>query len=123
MGNKIMQVENKDCVNIHKKIQRARTELKKMHLKKSGYDEVAKCAVYTFEDINPAIELISAKYKIMPFVVFNLSEVTLTLIDTEKPEEKVLFQLPIKGYNKGENICPIVSRLRCCLYLLAFDIK
>lgn len=123
MGNKIMQVENEDCVNIHKKIQQARTELKKIHLEKSGYDEVAKRAVYTFEDIKAAIELVSAKYKIIPFVVFNLSEVTLTLIDAGKPEEKVLFQLPIKGYNKGENICPIVSRLRCCLYLLAFDIK
>ncbi len=114
-------------MNIYEKLQAMRSELQGMHIKKSGVNRFANFKYYELADILPPINDLQVKYKTCSIINFNNSTASLTILDAEKPEDKVTIESPmcnleIKGANSVQNLGGTQTYLRRYLYMAMFEI-
>lgn len=112
-------------MNIYEKLQKIRSELK---LTKTGVVSFGnmKREYFSLNDILPEVNKAAAKEKIC--CMFNLcgESATLKIVNSEKPEEEILFSVPIANAtingNAVQGIGATQTYLRRYLYLNAFEI-
>ena len=114
-------------MNVYEKIQSARIELQSMKLKKSGKNKFAGFEYFELADIIPAINKIFNDKKL--FSQFSIQEgyATLTITDSEKPTDFVIFTSPVaelelKGCNSIQALGGVHTYLRRYLYMNALEI-
>lgn len=112
-------------MNIYEKLQKIRSELK---LTKTGVVSFGnmKREYFSLNDILPEVNKAAAKEKIC--CMFNLcgESATLKIVNSENPEEEILFSIPIANAtingNAVQGIGATQTYLRRYLYLNAFEI-
>jgi hypothetical protein len=113
-------------MNIYQKLQKIRVELQNCKFKKSGKNDFAKYTYYELGDFLPKINELMLENGMTSTVNFN-GHATLTLINTEKPEETISFESPVaeanlKGCHPVQNLGAVQTYLRRYLYTNAFEI-
>ena len=113
-------------MNIFEKLQTMRVELQGMNIKKSGQNKFAGYNYYELGDFLPAINALMHKYKVTSLVSF-AEKATLTLVNSEKPEETIVFESPmeaatLKGAHPIQNLGAVETYSRRYLYMTAFEI-
>lgn len=114
-------------MNIYEKVQEMRVALQTMNIKKSGENKFAGYKYYELGDFMPAINQLMKDYKVCSVVTFGAEEATLTLFNAEQPEEKVVFNSPmkdavLKGAHPIQNLGAVETYQRRYLYMTAFEI-
>ena len=114
-------------MNIYEKIQQARVELQKMGIKKSGHNKFANFDYFELKDFLPKVNEIFLDLKL--FSKFDLleNEGILTIINTENPEENIIFTTPkavieMKGQNGLQQIGSTHTYLKRYCYYNALEI-
>jgi protein-arginine kinase activator protein McsA len=114
-------------MNIFEKLQDCRLKLSKADLKKSGANTYAKYKYFELGDFLPKLTELMAEDKLTSVITFDEVLATLTLIDCEKPEDKIVFTSPmreanLKGMHPIQNLGAVETYSRRYLYMVAFDI-
>lgn len=114
-------------MNIYEKLQEARVELQGMNLKKSGKNSFAQYDYYELADFMPHINRIMLEKKLTGFCSFTEDLASLTLVNSEKPEERIVFTSPmskanLKGCHEVQNLGAVETYQRRYLYTTAFEI-
>ena len=114
-------------MNVYEKLQTARVRLQEAKLKKSGKNTFAKYEYYELGDFMPEINRVFAELKLMGQVSFNNDAAYLKIIDTDKPDEYIVFESPmseanLKGCHPVQNLGAVQTYLRRYLYTTALEI-
>ncbi len=114
-------------MNIYAKLQACRVELQQMNIKKSGKNDFAKYDYYELGDFLPKINELMLGKNLTSNISFTNELATLTIIDTDKPEDTIVFTSPmsdasLKGCHNVQNLGATQSYLRRYLYMNAFEI-
>lgn len=115
-------------LNIYQKIQRARVELQKRDLKKTGYNKYSNYYYFELGDFLPQINEICDKLGLYCEFQYEEKFATLTIFDTgAEAENKRVWKTPIevaslKGCSTIQNIGGTQSFARRYLYMMAFEI-
>ena len=114
-------------MNIYEKLQEARVELQGMNLKKSGKNSFAQYDYYELADFMPHINRIMLEKKLTGLCSFAEDLASLTLVNSEKPEERIVFTSPmskanLKGCHEVQNLGAVETYQRRYLYITAFEI-
>lgn len=133
-------------MNIYEKIAEARIRFAQKNVKKTGKNTFAGYNYFQLEEILPAINTIAMDLKFLPVFSTSADEATLTIIDNEKPEERVKFSCAyvrtitkkvgkdgtettdsqgasLKGCHPVQNEGATITYLKRYLYLNAFEIS
>jgi hypothetical protein len=113
-------------MNIYEKLQECRSQLQSMEIKESGNNKFAGYTYMELGDFLPHIVELCKEHKLCTVVCFG-DLATLTVVNSENPEEKVLFTSPmstaeLKGCHAIQNLGAVETYLRRYLYVAAFDI-
>lgn len=114
-------------MNIYQKINEVKKFILESKIKKTGKNGHINFNYYELGDIIPAIINGCNQFKICCLFNMTNDDMTLTIIDVEKPEDKVIFNSPIRVW-ENKTCTPIQilggtqTYLRRYLYLMAFDI-
>ncbi len=114
-------------MNVYEKLQTARVQLAEMDLKKSGLNKFSHFSYYELADFMPQINKILLELKLFSSVLFDKDEAILTILNTEKVEEIIVFkskakEVLLKGCNALQGIGAEQTYLRRYLYTMAFEI-
>ena len=114
-------------MNVFEKLQSARVELQECEIKKSGSNKFSGYDYFELGDILPHINILMNKYKLCSSISYGTDIATLTITNSEKLEEKIIFTSPmaqatLKGCHDIQNLGAVQSYLRRYLYLTAFEI-
>lgn len=114
-------------MTIFEKLQMVKQDVLHANPKKSGKNKFANYDYYELADILPVIIESCAKHKIFTFPSFTNEVATLTAINAEAPEERVVVESPmrdldIKGANAIQSLGGIETYQRRYLYMALFDI-
>lgn len=114
-------------MNIYEKLQTARVELQKRALKKSGFNGFSKFEYFQLQDFLPAINEIFDELKLCAVFVLDGAFATLTVVNSETPEEKIIFTSPvaesgIKGATPIQNLGGVHTYMRRYMWLMAMEI-
>ena len=114
-------------MNIYEKLQEARVELQGMNLKKSGKNSFAQYDYFELADFMPHINRSMLEKKLTGFCSFTEDLASLTLVNSEKPEERIVFTSPmskanLKGCHEVQNLGAVETYQRRYLYTTAFEI-
>lgn len=113
--------------NIYSKMQKARCEFQEKPLKKSGHNKFAGYHYFELGDFLPTINALLEKYNLCSHMDFGKEVATLTIINSENPEEKLEFKSPmseatLKGCHAVQNLGAVQTYLRRYLWVNAFEI-
>ena len=113
--------------NIFQKIQKARVELQKKDLKKSGYNKYSNYKYFELGDFLPHINEICDKLGLYTEVSYQEKEAFLKVIDCDNSEVFREWSTPVevavlKGCSMIQNIGGTQSFARRYLYMMAFEI-
>lgn len=113
-------------MNVYQKLQKCRVELKSVEIKESGNNKFAGYTYMELGDFLPHIVDLCDKHKLCTVISFG-SEATLTVFNSENPEEQITFASPmstaeLKGCHAIQNLGAVETYLRRYLYVAAFDI-
>lgn len=124
-----MEKENKEpkVMNVYQKLQKCRVELQKSNLKKTGENNFSHYTYYELGDFLPKINELLDKYFLAGIFQFGTEEAKLTIINTEKLDETIVFSTPVsiaqlKGCYEIQNIGATQTYARRYLYVMAFEI-
>lgn len=122
MGN-----EEQKVMNVYQKLQKCRAELQKEKMKKSGQNKFSHYDYFELGDFLPKITELMDKYNLTAIFNFTLEEAELTVINTEKVDETIIFKTPVtiaelKGCYGIQNIGATQTYARRYLYVMAFEI-
>lgn len=114
-------------MNIYEKINQVKLNILNSNLKKSGQNKFANFDYYELGDITPTILNNCKELKLFTHITFEQDKATLTIINIENTNEKVVYTSPVvelelKGCNKIQALGGAETYLRRYLYLIAFDI-
>lgn len=114
-------------MNVFVKLQKSRVDLQNMDLKKSGENKFAGYDYFELGDFMPAINNLFADIGLFSQVSFTNELATLTIINTDKPEEQIVFTSPmaeanLKGCHPIQNAGAVQSYQRRYLYMSALEI-
>lgn len=114
-------------MNVYQKLAQARLKLKNAGLKQSGKNKGVGYTYFDLQDILPQTTMIEKELGLLSVVTFSNTEGTLTVINTEQPEEKIIFSSPLReaelrGCHPVQNLGAIETYVRRYLYLLAYEI-
>ena len=114
-------------MNVYEKLAEARAELKGKNLKMSGKNTYAGYDYFDLKDLLPHITEIERKNKLLSVVRYSADIATLTVYNTENPEEKIEFSSPmstaeLKGCHAVQNLGAVETYIRRYLYLAAYEI-
>lgn len=133
-------------MNIYEKIAEARIRFAQKNVKKTGKNTFAGYNYFQLEEILPAINTIAMDLKFLPVFSTSSDVATLTIVDCEKPEDKVTFSCSyvrtitkkvgkdgtettdsqgasLKGCHPVQNEGATITYLKRYLYLNAFEIS
>lgn len=113
--------------NVHRKLQKAKLELAKKDIKKSGKNAYTGFAYFELSDFLPHIVEILESLALCSTINIEEKTAKLEIINTENPEDRTSVTIPIatanvKGANDMQNLGATQTYLRRYLYMLAFDI-
>lgn len=77
--------------NLYSKLAQARIDFQDLNIKKNGANEYAKFKYFELKDIVPPKNVIFNKLGLLDVFVFGREEATLTIINCEVPEERLVF--------------------------------
>lgn len=114
-------------MNIYEKIQAIRVELEGMNIKMSGHNEFAHYDYFELDDFIKPLNALMQKHKMTAYPSFTPDFATLTAVDLEKPDDKVIITSPmgtanLKGCHDVQNIGATETYQRRYLYQALFDI-
>lgn len=114
-------------MNIYEKIQCVKNKLLEANIKKTGINKYAGYNYYELADFTPYIVKFCDEVKLFTAISFDKEFAKLTIINSEKPEERVEYTSPIeelelKGCNKIQALGGVETYSRRYLYMSAFDI-
>ena len=81
--------------NIYSKMQKARCEFQEKPLKKSGHNKFAGYHYFELGDFLPTINALLDKYNLCSRINFGKDEATLTITNSENPDEEMVFTSPM----------------------------
>ena len=113
-------------MNIYQKLSEARVLFQSRGVKMSGNNKFAGYSYYELGDILPAINVIAKELGFTCLVSFG-DIATLTVVNTEKPDELVIFTSPmstaaLKGCHEVQNLGAVETYIKRYLYQNAFEI-
>ena len=113
-------------MKVYINLQKARVELQKMKLRKSGKNEYAGYRYFELADILPTINELLVKHNLFSHVSFTNELATLTVVSTEDGSS-VTFSSPmstanLKGCHDVQNLGAVQTYIRRYLYTNAFEI-
>ena len=113
--------------NIYSKMQKARCEFQEKPLKKSGHNKFAGYHYFELGDFLPTINSLLEKYNLCSNISFDKDMATLTIINSENTDEKLVFTSPmsnasLKGCHDVQNLGAVQTYLRRYLWVNAFEI-
>ena len=113
--------------NIYSKMQKARCEFQEKPLKKSGWNNFSNFAFFELKDVQPTINALLEKYNMCSLMSFGNDLATLTIINSENPEEKMVFTSPmstakLKACHEVQNLGAVETYIRRYLWFAAFEI-
>ncbi|MCQ2543612.1 MAG: ERF family protein [Lachnospiraceae bacterium] len=114
--------------NVFTKLLEARVEFLKNGTKKSGKNKAIMYSYFELEDIVPVATSIFAKLGLVSIVSFTETEATMTIVNCENPDDKVVFTSPMrypapnKGTNEVQTLGSTITYLRRYLYMVALNI-
>lgn len=114
-------------MNIYQKLQLCRVKLQELELKKTGWNKFSEYSYFELDDFLPSINKILNENGLCTVVTFT-ETAQLTLIDCDKPEDKIIFESPIceiptlKACHKIQGLGALQSYLRRYLYINLFEI-
>ena len=113
--------------NVYSRLQAARVELQGMALKETGQNKFAGYSYMELGDFLPQINNICAGIGLCGVVTFSDTIATLTIVNTDNIEEKIVFTSPmstaeLKGCHAIQQLGAVQSYLRRYLWLAAFEI-
>lgn len=114
-------------MNIYGKLQLARVKLQAMNCKKSGHNKFSGFSYYELSDFLPKVNEIFCELGLYSVFCVTETEARLEIINTEKPEEHVVFTSPtakveLKGCTPIQAIGAIHTYMKRYLYLNALEI-
>lgn len=114
-------------MNIYQKVQKMRVDLQNMNVKKSGENKFAGYKYYELGDILPPINQLMLENGVASILTFAEDYATLTLINSEKPDERIQFTSPmagatLKGAHDIQNLGAVETYQRRYLYMTAFEV-
>jgi hypothetical protein len=114
-------------LNIYQKLQKSRVELQNSKMKKTGKNKFSNYEYFELGDFLPRINELMDKHGLTAIFLFEREEATLTLIDTDKPDDNIKFSSPVamaqlKGCHDVQNIGATQTYMRRYLYVMAFEI-
>ena len=113
--------------NIYSKMQKARCEFQEKPLKKSGHNKFAGYHYFELGDFLPTINSLLEKYNLCSNISFDNDMATLTIVNAENTDEKLVFTSPmsnanLKGCHDVQNLGAVQTYLRRYLWVNAFEI-
>ena len=113
--------------NIYEKLNVARNRFAEKGVKKSGYNKYSNYYYFDLEDVLPIINQLAEELKFTVIVYFTTEEGILEVINTEKPEEKIIFKTPMStakltACHEVQNLGAVETYLKRYLYQNAFEI-
>ena len=113
--------------NIYNKMQKVRCEFQEKPLKKSGHNKFAGYRYFELADFLPTINSLLEKYNLCSNISFDKEMATLTIINSENTDEKLIFTSPmsqanLKGCHDVQNLGAVQTYLRRYLWVNAFEI-
>ena len=113
--------------NIYSKMQKARCEFQEKPLKKSGHNKFAGYHYFELGDFLPTINVLLEKHNLCSNISFDKDMATLTIINSENTDEKLVFTSPmsnasLKGCHDVQNLGAVQTYLRRYLWVNAFEI-
>lgn len=115
-------------MNLYQKLAKARIELQKKELTKSGKNAFAKFSYFELADFLPQINEIFNDVGLCGAVSFTKELATLRIFNAEKPDEMLEFSSPMveqaltKGGTEIQNLGAIQTYQRRYLYMSALEI-
>ena len=114
-------------MNIYEKLQEVKTKLASKKLKMTGKNEFAKYDYFELEDFLTPLNELMQEYKMTAYPSFTSELATLTAVNCEKPEERIMVTSPmgtasLKGCHEVQNIGAVETYQRRYLYQALFDI-
>ena len=114
-------------MNIYEKLQTMRVALQETKLTKSGRNKFSGYDYFELADFLPKINELMLANKTTSTLSYGAEIATLTLIDSEKPEDKIEFTSPmstaqLKGCHEVQNLGAVQTYIRRYLYITAFEI-
>ena len=113
--------------NIYSKMQKARCEFQEKPLKKSGHNKFAGYHYFELGDFLPTINSLLEKYNLCSNISFDNDMATLTIVNAENTDEKLVFTSPmseanLKNCHAVQNLGAVQTYLRRYLWVNAFEI-
>lgn len=114
-------------LNLHQKLMACRIDLQGCQLKKSGNNKFAGYDYFELQDFLPKINELFNKYGLIGITSFDSEYATLTICDTDKPAEQIVFSSPmaaasLKGCHEIQNLGATETYQRRYLYMIALEI-
>lgn len=114
-------------MNLYEKINSVKSELIKEGVKKTGENKFSNYSYFELSEFMPAIIRKCEELKLFTVVSFSAELAKLTIINAEKPEERLEVLSPmssasLKGCHEVQNLGAVQTYLRRYLYMAAFDI-
>ena len=108
-------------------MQKARCEFQEKPLKKSGHNKFAGYHYFELGDFLPTINSLLEKYNLCSNISFDNDMATLTIVNAENTDEKLVFTSPmseanLKSCHAVQNLGAVQTYLRRYLWVNAFEI-
>jgi hypothetical protein len=115
-------------LNIYEKLQKARVELQKSELKKTGHNTYSNYYYFELGDFLHKINELMFENKFTAVFDYKVDPCTLTLINYEKVDEQIVFSMEkivpaLKACNELQNVGGSQTFIRRYLYIMAFEIS
>lgn len=110
-----------DNMNIYEKITAIKVEFHSKEIKKTGINSFSKTEFFQLGDfVTEGIRLCN-QHKLCQFVNFDAVNATMTIVNSEKPEERVVYNSPmstcnLKGMHEVQNLGAVQTYLRRYLW-------
>lgn len=115
-------------MNILQKLLCVRDEFARAEVKRSGKNIQLSSLFYELTDIVPVARPLFNKYRLLPLTTVASGKATMTIVDVDFPEEKLVFELDVQTYDGNKAVTPpqaygaVVTYYRRYLYMVALDI-
>lgn len=114
-------------MNIYQKLMAARLEFHSQEIKKSGWNSFSKYHYFELGDFVVPLLKIFNTHGILSLTSFTADLATLTLVNTDKPEETIVFTSPmakaeLKAAHEIQQLGAVETYQRRYLYVAALDI-
>jgi hypothetical protein len=114
-------------MTVYKKLMQARLKIIETEIKKGGRNEFAKFNYFELPDFLPLALQIFDDLGLCGIVSFSSEVATLTICDSEKPEDRIVIESPmstasLKGVHEVQNLGAVQTYLRRYLWVAALEL-